>query len=63
MSNKTFAQRIVQYAKIVGRENVIQAPDCGFGTFVGLPSVGEDVMWMKFASLVKGAAIATSRLW
>jgi len=27
------AQRIVQYARIVGRENVIAAPDCGFGTF------------------------------
>jgi 5-methyltetrahydropteroyltriglutamate--homocysteine methyltransferase len=57
------AQRIVQYANIVGRENVIPAPDCGFGTFVGLTSVGEDVMWMKFDSLVKGAEIASSRLW
>src|ERR1700681_3046040 len=27
------AQRILQYARIVGRENVIVAPDCGFGTF------------------------------
>jgi 5-methyltetrahydropteroyltriglutamate--homocysteine methyltransferase len=27
------AQRIVRYADIVGRENVIAAPDCGFGTF------------------------------
>jgi 5-methyltetrahydropteroyltriglutamate--homocysteine methyltransferase len=57
------AQRIMQYANIVGRENVIAAPDCGFGTFVGLASVGEDVMWMKFESLVKGAEIASSRLW
>jgi hypothetical protein len=27
------AQRIVQYANLVGRENVIAAPDCGFGNF------------------------------
>ena len=30
------AERIVRYAKLVGRENVIAAPDCGFGTFVRL---------------------------
>lgn len=57
------AQRIVQYANLVGRDNVIPAPDCGFGTFVGWNLVGDDVMWMKFDSLVRGSAIATSRLW
>jgi 5-methyltetrahydropteroyltriglutamate--homocysteine methyltransferase len=58
-----FARRIVQCANIIGRENVIAAPDCGSGTFVGLTSVGEDVMRMKFDSLVKGAEIASSKLW
>ena len=29
------AQRIVRYAELVGRENVIAGTDCGFGTFVG----------------------------
>lgn len=57
------AQRIVQYANLVGRENVIPAPDCGFGTFVGWNLVGDEVMWMKFESLVRGAAIASQRLW
>jgi 5-methyltetrahydropteroyltriglutamate--homocysteine methyltransferase len=57
------AQRIAQYANIVGRENVIPAPDCGFGTFVGWNLVGDDVMWMKFGSLVQGAALASDRLW
>jgi hypothetical protein len=57
------AQRIVHHANIVGRENMIPAPDCGFDTFVGLTSVGEDVVWMKFDSLVKGAEIASNRLW
>ena len=29
------AQRIVRYARLVGRENVIAGTDCGFGTWVG----------------------------
>ena len=32
---ESVAKRIVRYAKRVGRENVIAAPDCGFGTFGG----------------------------
>jgi len=58
------AQRIIQYANIVGRENVIAAPDCGFGTFGGWePRVHPEIMWAKFGSLVEGARIATGRLW
>jgi 5-methyltetrahydropteroyltriglutamate--homocysteine methyltransferase len=58
------AQRIVRMAKIVGRENVIAAPDCGFGTFGGWePRVHPEVMWAKFESLVEGARLASRRLW
>ncbi|MBV9597046.1 MAG: hypothetical protein JOZ87_09280 [Chloroflexi bacterium] len=58
------AQRILQYARIVGRENVIAAPDCGFGTFTAWASrVHPEIMWAKFRSLVEGARIASSRLW
>ena len=58
------AQRIIQYANIVGRENVIAAPDCGFGTFGGWePRVHPEIMWAKFGSLVEGARIASGRLW
>jgi 5-methyltetrahydropteroyltriglutamate--homocysteine methyltransferase len=58
------AQRIVQYATIVGRENVIAAPDCGFGTFSAwAPRVHPELMWAKFGSLVAGARIASDRLW
>ena len=58
------AQRIVQYARIVGRENVIAAPDCGFGTFsVWAPRVHPEIMWAKFRSLVEGARIASEQLW
>ena len=58
------AQRIVQYANLVGRENVIAAPDCGFGTFGGWePRVHPEIMWAKFRVMVEGARIATQQLW
>lgn len=58
------AQRIVRMANIVGRENVIAAPDCGFGTFGSWePRVHPEVMWAKFTSLVEGARLATKKLW
>ena len=58
------AQRILQYSNIVGRENVIAAPDCGFATFSArTPRVHPEVMWAKFGSLVEGARIASRRLW
>ena len=56
------AQRIIQYAETVGPERVIAAPDCGFGTFVGLSSVAEEIMWLKLEALVEGARLASDRL-
>jgi 5-methyltetrahydropteroyltriglutamate--homocysteine methyltransferase len=58
------AQRIIRYANIVGRENVIAAPDCGFGTFAAfMPRVHSEPMWGKFKSMVRGAELATRKLW
>ena len=57
------AQRLEQYADIVGRERVIGGTDCGFGTFAGFGPVDPDIVWMKLKSLVDGAAIASKRLW
>lgn len=57
------AQRIVQYANLVGRENVVAGTDCGFGTFVGMPWVHPDIMWAKFRTLAEGAALASKELW
>jgi 5-methyltetrahydropteroyltriglutamate--homocysteine methyltransferase len=53
------ADRLVQYAQLVGRENVIAAPDCGFGGGRCSP----DIMWAKLRALVEGAALASQRLW
>jgi 5-methyltetrahydropteroyltriglutamate--homocysteine methyltransferase len=57
------AERIVNFAKVVGRENVIAGTDCGFAQMEGLQRVHPSVMWAKFESLVEGARIATNRLW
>ena len=57
------ADRIVQYARAVGRGNVIAGVDCGFGTFAGRVQVDSKIVWMKLQSLVEGAALASRQLW
>jgi len=57
------AQRIVRYAKMVGREKVIAGSDCGFGTFVGLDLVDPAIAWAKLAVLAEGARLASAELW
>jgi 5-methyltetrahydropteroyltriglutamate--homocysteine methyltransferase len=57
-------QRLVPYAERVGRENVIAAPDCGFGTFSAwAPRVHSEPLWEKFRAMVRGAELATKKLW
>jgi len=62
---ETVAERIVRYANLVGKENIIAGVDCGFGTSVtAAPSrVHPDVMWAKLRSLVEGARLARGQLW
>ena len=55
--------RIVRYAGVVGRENVIAGTDCGFGSMMGLRGVEANVAWAKLAALVEGAALASRELW
>ena len=58
------ADRLVRYANIVGRENVIAGTDCGLGSFgrMGGPG-GRELPWAKLQSLSDGAALATKELW
>ena len=57
------AERIVRYANVVGRENVIAGSDCGFATFAGSKEVHPSIVWAKFKSLSDGARIASKELW
>ena len=56
------AQRLVRYARGVGREQVIAGADCGFGTFAGTPMVHPDIVFAKLAAMVEGAALASRKL-
>jgi 5-methyltetrahydropteroyltriglutamate--homocysteine methyltransferase len=57
------AQRLGQFADIVGRERVVAATDCGFGTFAGIGKVDPEIAYLKLSALVEGAALASTRLW
>ena len=57
------ADRIVNFANVVGRENVIAGVDCGFGTFAGRVQVDTKIVWMKLQSLAEGARWASKQLW
>ena len=57
------AQRIEQFARIVGKENVIAGTDCGFGTSAGRSAVHPEIVWPKLAALAEGARLASRRLW
>ena len=56
---QAIADRLVRYAKIMGRENVMAGTDCGIGSRVGHPQVG----WAKFQAMAEGARMATKELW
>lgn len=56
------AQRLVRYAKLVGKENVIASTDCGFGTAAGMPIVDPDIGWAKFDAMAEGARLADAAL-
>ncbi len=60
---KVVAQRIEQFANIVGRERVIAGTDCGFSTFAGFGVIDPDIVYAKLASLSAGAEIASAKLW
>ena len=57
------AERIVRYAELVGRENLLVGADCGFGTFAGRLQVDSKIVWMKLKSLSEGARMASQQLW
>ena len=51
------AQRIVQYARVVGRDRVIAGVDCGFSTFADTPTIDPKIAWAKLGAMVEGARL------
>jgi len=56
---QAIADRLVRYAKVVGRENVMAGTDCGLGPRVGSPQIA----WAKFEAMAEGARLASKELW
>jgi 5-methyltetrahydropteroyltriglutamate--homocysteine methyltransferase len=57
------AERILRFASLAGRENVIAGSDCGFATFASSKEVHPSIVWAKFKALTDGARIASKELW
>jgi 5-methyltetrahydropteroyltriglutamate--homocysteine methyltransferase len=58
------AERLVRYAKLVGRENVLAGGDCGFSSQACYHTeVHPTVIWAKFEAMTEGAKLATRQLW
>lgn len=53
---EVIAERIIRYANVVGRENVIAGTDCGMR---GHPQRD----WIKYRAMVEGAELASRKLW
>ena len=53
------AQRLLRYATVIDREQLIAGVDCGFGTAVrSEPTVADSIVWAKLAALAEGAKLA-----
>ena len=52
------ADRIVRFAKVVERENVVASTDCGLGG-----RTHPQIAWAKLEALIEGAALASRELW
>jgi 5-methyltetrahydropteroyltriglutamate--homocysteine methyltransferase len=55
---ETVAQRLIRYADVVGKENVIAGTDCGLQR-----AAHSTIMWAKFKAGAEGCELATKKLW
>jgi 5-methyltetrahydropteroyltriglutamate--homocysteine methyltransferase len=56
------AQRILNFANILGADRVVGSTDCGFASTASAASVSGEVAWLKLKSLVEGSRIASLKL-
>jgi 5-methyltetrahydropteroyltriglutamate--homocysteine methyltransferase len=58
------AERLMRFARLVGRENVMAGADCGFSSQATYSTeVHPTVIWAKFEALRDGARLASKQLW
>ena len=51
--------RLVQFSKVIDREQLMAGTDCGFSTFAGFGNVDENIVYKKLESLVIGTELAS----
>ena len=51
--------RLIQFSKVIDREQLMAGTDCGFSTFAGFGNVDENIVYKKLESLVMGADLAS----
>ncbi|MDC3098013.1 cobalamin-independent methionine synthase II family protein [Candidatus Pelagibacter sp.] len=54
--------RIIQYSKVIDKDQLMAGSDCGFSTFAGFGNVDENIVYKKFESLVAGAELASNAI-
>tara|TARA_B100001245_G_scaffold155711_1_gene116823 strand:+ start:355 stop:1500 length:1146 start_codon:yes stop_codon:yes gene_type:complete len=57
------SERIMRYASVVGKENMMVGSDCGFGTSAWGRRVESRIAWAKLEAMVDGARLASRELW
>lgn len=56
------AQRVTNFARLVGREKVIAGTDCGFSQRALNPRLHPSILWAKLRAMAEGAELATKQL-
>ena len=53
------ADRLIQFSKVIPKDQLMAGTDCGFSSFAGFGKIDEDICYAKLNSLVEGAALAS----
>ena len=56
------SDRLIQFSKVVSKEQIMAGADCGFSTFAGFGKVDEKICYEKLKSLVEGTMIASKKI-
>ena len=56
------SDRLVQFSKVVSKDQIMAGADCGFSTFAGFGKVDEKICYEKLKSLVVGTKIASKKI-
>ena len=61
---KLIAQRLIRFAYVCGKENIMAGSDCGFASFAATEQeIHPSIVWAKFENLAQGARLASQKLW